>query len=117
MTDDVAPRRTELLTTALRGAPSIDRAQLMRIDLAPGQAPGAHSHPCDVVGYVISGTIRFQIANREATELHAGDAFFEPRDTHIAHFDNASDQHSAAFLACYLLGQGVAHVIEMITAT
>jgi quercetin dioxygenase-like cupin family protein len=113
MTDNTGPRRTELLVADLDAVPPIERAQLTRIELAPGQASGAHHHPCDVVGTVISGSIRFKVNGRDETVLHAGDPFFEPRDAYVLHFDNAADDQPAVFLACYLLSPGTTEVITM----
>jgi quercetin dioxygenase-like cupin family protein len=82
--------------------------------LGPGQAAGLHRHPCLVVGYIAAGSIRFQIEGESERELHAGDAFFEPQNATIAHFDNSSDSETASFIALYLLSAGESRVIEMI---
>jgi quercetin dioxygenase-like cupin family protein len=113
VTDSTVPRRTELLTAGLDAAPSIDRVRVAKIELAPGQVPGAHHHPCDVVGTVLSGRIAFEIEGQDPTVLRAGDAFFEPRNTHVVHFDNASEDETATFLACYLMSPGQTEVIVM----
>lgn len=113
MTASTGPQRSDLLIATLDAAPVVDRAQLTRIELGPGQAAGPHHHPCDVVGVVLSGRIRFEVDGREAAVLEEGDAFFEPRDTHVLHFDNASDDQPAVFLACYLLSPGATDVIRM----
>ena len=115
MTGGTGPQRFDLLTATLDRAPTVDRAQLTRIELAPGQAAGPHHHPCDVVGIVLSGRIRFELAGHDVAVLADGDAFFEPRDTDVLRFDNASDDRPAVFLACYLLGPGATEVIRMTT--
>jgi hypothetical protein len=66
------------------------------------------------VGYVSSGTIRFQIAGQPEAILEAGTAFHEPAGAEITHFDNASDRQHATFVACYLLPPGEARLIEML---
>jgi quercetin dioxygenase-like cupin family protein len=111
--DQRAPRRTELLTAALAENPAIARAQMTRIELAPGQEVGAHHHPCDVVGVVLSGDIRFQIDGQDPVILSAGDGFFEPRNAYVLHFDNENPGQPATFVACYLLGAGQTEVITM----
>ena len=117
MTSAIGPQRNDLLTVSLAAAPSIGRVQLTRIELAPGQASGAHHHPCDVVGIVISGSIRFEIDGLDEVILHTGDPFFEPRNAHVIHFDNANEEQPTVFLACYLLGPDQTHVITNETAT
>jgi quercetin dioxygenase-like cupin family protein len=111
---DPAPiARQDLLEASFTGPPAIERAHISRVELAPGQAAGLHRHPCHVIGYVISGTIRFQIAQQPATVLATGDAFHEPDGVWIERFDNASNYDAAVFLACYLLPPGEQRLIEM----
>jgi quercetin dioxygenase-like cupin family protein len=105
--------RESLLTAVLDGAP-VERVQVARIELAPGQETGLHVHPCAVVGLITSGTIRFRVEGEEEQTLHAGDAFHEPAGARIAHFDNASEGEPAAFVACYLLPPGETRLIEML---
>jgi hypothetical protein len=44
--------------------------------------------------------------------LKAGDAFFEPANTKILHFD--AQEHGATFIAYYLLGAGETELIKML---
>jgi quercetin dioxygenase-like cupin family protein len=106
--------RTDLLTATLEADASIERVEIKRVDLAPGQVVPLHRHPCAVVGYIARGTIRFQIEGESERELHASVAFFEPKDTVIAHFDNVSESEPASFIAFYLLGAGESRLIEML---
>ena len=106
--------RESLLSAAIAGVTSVERIEVARVELAPSQAAGRHFHPCQVVGYVVSGTIRFQIAGEEEAILEAGSAFHEPAGREIAHFDNASDRLPATFVACYLLPPGEERHIEML---
>jgi quercetin dioxygenase-like cupin family protein len=103
--------RTSLLAASLDGSPTVERVQVTQIDLGPSQAPGRHYHPCPVIGYVVAGRIRFQIDGEAERRLGAGDAFFEPANITVLHFDNASDQDSARFIASYLLPPGEDRVI------
>jgi quercetin dioxygenase-like cupin family protein len=106
--------RTRLLTAALEGHPATASVEVARIELEPGRQTGRHRHPCTVVGYVASGTIRFQVEGEPETVLRAGDAFHEPAGAPIAHFDNASDAEPATFIAFYLLPPGEERLIEML---
>jgi quercetin dioxygenase-like cupin family protein len=107
--------RKELLTAVIAGQKKVARVEIKQIDLAPAQRTGLHSHPCPVVGYVASGTIRFQVEGEAQQTLSAGSAFFEPADTKIAQFDNASVEAPATFVAFYLLGANEHKLIEMLT--
>ncbi len=108
------PIRDELLDVVFADPVTVAHSHLSRIELAPGMEAGLHRHPCDVVGCVLSGVIRFQVADEPETRLEAGDAFHEPRGVEIPHFDNASDAEPAVFLACYLLAPGEDQLIEML---
>ena len=50
----------------------------------------------------------------EERTLCAGDAFHEPAGAPIAHFDNASKDEPATFIAFYLLPPGEDSLIEML---
>jgi quercetin dioxygenase-like cupin family protein len=106
--------RDDLLVATFGGLIGVDRAHISRLELAPGQSPGQHRHPCDVIGYVLSGTIEFEIAGRPGQRLTVGDAFHEPAGEVINRFDNGSAVQPASFVACYLLPPGESQLIEMV---
>ena len=60
-------------------------------------------HLGPVFGYVASGTVRFQIDGELVQILRAGSAFFEPANTRIREFANASGTEPATFIAFYHL--------------
>jgi quercetin dioxygenase-like cupin family protein len=106
--------RVPLLDAALEQRHEIGNVRAARIELRPDQETGRHRHPCDVVGYVAVGTIRFQVEGEGERILRAGDAFHEPAGAPIAHFDNASKNEAATFIAFYLLPPGEDRLIEML---
>lgn len=106
--------REALLGASLPAETEIARIEVARIELAPGQPAGLHRHPCPVVGWVVAGEIRFQVADGPVVTLRAGDAFFEPANVRIPHFDNSSESDAAVFIACYLLPPGEDRLIEML---
>jgi quercetin dioxygenase-like cupin family protein len=101
-TGTVAIQRKQLLkaVTGLRNLTSVD---VREIAFTPGQQTGRHFHPCPVVGYIASGTALIQIEGEAAETLAAGSAFYEPAETVIARFDNASGVEPMTFVAFYLL--------------
>jgi len=106
-------QRKSLLTAIIEGRKDVERVEIREIGLAAGQEVGLHLHPCPVIGLVIAGRIRFQIAGQPEKILQAGDAFFEPAHTRIAHFDATADG-PAKFAAFYLLGRDENTLIEML---
>ncbi|OJW61277.1 MAG: hypothetical protein BGO55_28695 [Sphingobacteriales bacterium 50-39] len=81
----------------------ISRVDIREINLAPDQKGPLHKHPCPVVGYIVSGTIYFQVKGDSARILKAGDPFYEPAGAVITHFDNASPTAPAKFILNYLM--------------
>ena len=106
--------RKDLLTAAIAGGKDVRRVEIKQIDLEPGQQTGLHLHAIPVVGYIASGAIRFQVEGGAPTVLRAGSAFFEPANTRILHFDNASAEEPATFIAYYLMGQDDQKLIDML---
>jgi quercetin dioxygenase-like cupin family protein len=101
--------RTTILEAPVDLKP-IDHVRGARIELAPGQGTGLHLHPAPVVGCIVKGEIEGQASRA----LHPGDAFFEPANTRILHFDNASAREGASFIAFYLLGPRENELIRML---
>jgi quercetin dioxygenase-like cupin family protein len=106
--------RQPLLTAILDPAKSTDRVEVKKIEFKPGQATGLHLHPGPVTGYIAKGTVLFQVEGQPAVTLKAGDAFFEPPNIRILHFDNASTTEPMVFIAFYLLGAGEHELIRML---
>ncbi|WPO92951.1 cupin domain-containing protein [Chryseobacterium sp. YR459] len=92
--------RKELLKTALDQ--KVKSTEIQEITMAAGQGAPKHLHPCPVLGIINSGEAVFQIEGQERVILHQGDAFYEPKNTNILHFDNASAEKPLIFTAIYL---------------
>jgi len=104
--------RKELLRAAI-GAQTVALVDVREIVFQPGQMTGLHRHPCPVISYIVEGTIKFQIRGGEMQTIHAGQVCYEPADTVIEHFDNASDHAPARFIPYYLLNEQK-ELIEML---
>ena len=89
--------------TAVLGNRNVTSVDVREIRLVPGQQAGRHLHPCAVLGYIVEGTAIYQIEGEAAQVLPAGSAFYEPAETVIANFGNASEVESMQFVAFYLL--------------
>jgi quercetin dioxygenase-like cupin family protein len=105
--------RRHLGTAALGEAIGVDRVETVEVTMGPGRASGRHLHPCPVVGQVTRGTILFQVEGGPQQHLGPGDAFYEPANTPVAHFDNVGEG-PATFVANYLLVGGQNELIRML---
>src|SRR3989442_14993631 len=47
-------------------------------EFVPGGAAGKHTHPGEELGYVLEGTLQFEIAGQPPRTLNAGEVFFIP---------------------------------------
>ena len=58
-------------------------ARLVEVTYGPGGMSTAHRHPCPVVGYVLEGALRMQLAGQPERIVRAGESFYEsPSDIH-----------------------------------
>jgi len=96
--------RKQLITANVESR-IVKKVDVREINLQPGQKTGYHKHPCPVIGYIVSGSVLFQVEGDTVKTLKAGDAFFEPANTPIAHFDNVSATESLKFIANYLVNE------------
>jgi quercetin dioxygenase-like cupin family protein len=106
--------RKPLLTAALDPHKTASHIEVKEIEFKPSQETGLHFHPCPVVGYIAKGTALFQVEGEAAKTLRAGEAFYEPANTKILHFDNASDTEPMTFIAFYLLGKNEEQLIHLL---
>src|SRR5262249_8304292 len=75
---------------------------IVEVEYQPGGASAAHSHPCPVIGRILSGAIKTQVKGEPERRLEAGDTFYEaPNGVHVVSA-NASDAQPAKFLAIFV---------------
>lgn len=76
-------------------------ARLVEVTYGPDGSSTAHRHPCPVVGYVIEGALRMQLAGQPERIVRGGESFYEsPSDVHAVSA-NASATAPARFLAYF----------------
>ncbi len=92
---------------------NVRTVDLREITLNPGQIAGLHKHPCPVFGVIMEGEVLFQVEGEKERNLRAGDAFYEPENSPIIHFDNASGVNQVKFVACFLV-HNETQLIEML---
>lgn len=98
----ISPNRLTILDTVIKEI-SVKSIKAVKITFEPNQKGTLHKHPCNVLGYILSGSCYFKVKDDSAKILNAGDAFIEPVDVIIEHFDNYSDKGKLIFIAYYLV--------------
>ncbi len=104
--------REETLLVDLSSSRTIDSVKGQKIGLPANISPGAHTHPCPVIGYILEGTVIYQIEGQPAKTLNAGDSFYEPENTVVLRFDTQNEP--VKFLAYYLTKEGDEPLVKMI---
>jgi quercetin dioxygenase-like cupin family protein len=75
---------------------------VLEVEYQGGGSSVPHSHPCPVIGRILSGAIRTQVKGEPERRLEAGDTFYEaPNGVHVVSA-NASDAQPATFLAIFI---------------
>jgi quercetin dioxygenase-like cupin family protein len=78
------------------------KVHAIEVTYPPGATSTAHRHPCPVVGYMISGTMRMQVSDGPVTDYKPGETFVEmPTDVHRM-ATNPSAETPAVFLATFV---------------
>lgn len=77
-------------------------ATIVEVNYPPGTGSESHSHPCVVMGYVVSGTIESQVKGQPVGTYTAGQTFYEPPNGVHAISRNPSKTKPARLLAYFL---------------
>lgn len=78
------------------------KATVVEVSYGPGESSPPHSHPCAVIGYVVTGAIRTQVQGESLQVFKAGESFYEsPNGVHLVS-GNASQTEPAKFLAYFV---------------
>lgn len=102
--DGAKTTRVRLATT--QAMPPLDgarlKASIVEVTYPPGGESRPHTHPCAVIGYVVSGHYRSGVKGAEERVYGPGDTFYEaPNSVHMVS-RNASSTEPTKFLAYFL---------------
>jgi len=78
------------------------KATLVEVTYGPGAASAPHSHPCPVIGYVVSGELRTQVKGGAEATYKAGETFYEPPNGVHLVSANASKTAPAKLVAIFV---------------
>ena len=74
------PKRTVLMTNDLSTVPGHEGI-VSEVELAPGVIEAKHTHPGELLGYVLEGALKLYVEGKPTRTVKAGQAFFVPADT------------------------------------
>lgn len=92
-----AARVQELLVRDLEGMPSKE-VEMITVEYPPGGSSPPHRHHAQVFVYVLSGSLRMQVAGSPQRIVGTGETFYEARDDEHTVSANASQTKPAKFL-------------------
>src|SRR5215813_11299554 len=78
------------------------KVTVVEVVYPPGGSYPVHSHPCPVIGYVISGALRTQVKGESEKIYKAGESFYEAANGVHQVSANASDTDPTKFLAYFV---------------
>lgn len=104
------PTRTPLATIPLARAKMVDRLEIMRVDFPPGHIMLAHKHTVPVVCFVTRGEFLVSIGDEPERRAALGAVTYEPAETVVHAFKNASDT-APAQLECASLASVNDHTL------
>jgi quercetin dioxygenase-like cupin family protein len=111
MAADVA-KVTPLMAKDLTGIAGKE-AMMLTVELAPGEADGAHRHNAHTFVYVLEGSIVMQVKGGKEVTLGPGQTFYEsPDDIHTVG-KNASSTKPAKFLVFFVKDKGAPPLVPV----
>jgi quercetin dioxygenase-like cupin family protein len=85
--------------------PALDGARLeatlVEVSYPPGGGSAPHTHPCAVIGYVLSGALRSRVDHEPERIYHSGEGFYEAPNSRHQVSANASAEQPVRFLAYF----------------
>jgi len=106
--------REPLATLQIQPCKAVDRVEVKKLTITPGGKTGFHTHPGPVISYVVQGTLVVKIAGGEEKTFKPGEVIYEPGNTVIEKFDNASPTEPVVFITDYLLSADDKEIIHFL---
>jgi quercetin dioxygenase-like cupin family protein len=97
------PRRKVLLTSDLGTVPGHEGI-VSAVDLAPGVKEARHTHPGELLGYVLEGTVKLNVEGKPTTTVKSGQAFFVPAET--VHWGECQEPTSCRVISTFVVPKG-----------
>ena len=98
------PSRTGLAVIPVFPGKSVSRVETTRVDFAPGQAMPRHKHTVPVICFVTKGDFLTRIGDAPERRAPQGSVTYEPAETVVHYFRNASASEGAQLTCASLAG-------------
>ena len=98
------PTRTPLAILPIAPAKTVSRVETTQVDFAPGQAMPRHKHTVPVVCFVARGEFLVKIGDAPERRAPEGSVTYEPPETVVGYFRNASATAPARLSCASLAG-------------
>ena len=99
------PARTPLGVIPIAPGKSVDRVETNRVDFAPGQVMPRHKHTVPVICFISRGDFLVKIGDAPERGAAQGSTTYEPPETTVHYFRNASATEPAQLLCASLAGR------------
>jgi quercetin dioxygenase-like cupin family protein len=107
-------QRTPIAIHDIAPPKDVTNISVVRLDFKPGQPTGRHMHPVPVIGYVLEGEFVVKFETQPEKHYTAGQSIYEPANTVVERYNNASETKPAVVIASYLAGQGQTELIKFL---
>jgi quercetin dioxygenase-like cupin family protein len=100
------PERVPLATIRIAPTKPVSRVDTTRVVFKPGQVMPRHKHTVPVVCFVTEGAFVYRIGDQIERRAETGAVTYEPPETVVHYFRNASTTTPAALDCALLVGEG-----------
>jgi quercetin dioxygenase-like cupin family protein len=98
------PKRAPLAVIPIAPDKTVSRVETTRVDFAPGQAMPRHKHTVPVICFIAKGDFLVKIGDAPERRAVQGTTTYEPPETVVHYFRNASATEGAQLLCASLAG-------------
>jgi quercetin dioxygenase-like cupin family protein len=99
------PTRVPLAAIPIAPDKTVSRVETTRVEFQPGQVMPRHKHTVPVICFVTEGAFVYRIGDQLERRAETGTVTYEPPETVIHYFRNASATGPAALNCALLVGK------------
>jgi quercetin dioxygenase-like cupin family protein len=97
------PKRKVLMTNDLGSVPGHEGI-VSEVKMASGVKEAKHTHPGELLGYVVEGAVSINVEGKPTTMVKSGEAFFVPADT--VHWGECAGPTACRVISTFVVPKG-----------